>query len=199
MAEKPFRVGGGSFTNFSTMLRRPSDLLPEKKKERPRSLPATKTFLRHDKLLVATVELNEDSEASTPVDSPKTPIRVLGSSFRRSLTSLGGSGTTLQVASDEMNEIAAAIVTHKKKLLNALVALDGDFAVRVRFVDAVDQFLLEDLEAKQKAMGLKLISLFFPDEPGECLTSTTACTRERFPNSRMAIGTPTWARQGIKS
>lgn len=80
-----------------------------------------------------------------------------------------------------VQRLARTIPGKRKQLVNELVGTTGDLAVKIRFVDAVDQYLAERDETKQRKMGKTILLLFVVDDMFKIrsFTPDTQCQLER--------------------
>lgn len=122
----------------------------------------------------ASLQSAEDDAAVRPAPAPLPPKRK--SLFRRSLVLLGVDSApppppplpppprpTGSIAfTADMIRLSIVITMRKNSLINSLVQYPGDFVVRIRFVDTVEQFLSEPDPSKQRAKADKIVEIFFP-------------------------------------
>ncbi|KAH9254185.1 hypothetical protein BASA81_007774 [Batrachochytrium salamandrivorans] len=88
---------------------------------------------------------------SSPTSSSSASVSRLSSS--RELSAMAN-----------VQRLARLIPGNRKQFVNELVGNSGDLAAKIRFVDAVDQYLAERDEAKQRKMGKTIRLLFVIDE-----------------------------------
>lgn len=79
----------------------------------------------------------------------------LGSMFSRRSTRLSATALT-----PEMAQIAAALAFKRRQLIEALLVLDGDCIVKVRFINAVDEFASATDRLTKDRLGKNICALF---------------------------------------
>ncbi|KAH9256043.1 hypothetical protein BASA81_005819 [Batrachochytrium salamandrivorans] len=121
--------------------------------------------------IISAASLQSAEEEATAVRPPPPPPKRK-SLFRRSLILLGADSSPPPppparpagpiTFTTNMIRLSIVITTRKNSLIKSLVQYPGDFVVRIRFVDTVEQFLSEPDPCKQRAKADKIVEIFFP-------------------------------------
>ncbi|KAH9261421.1 hypothetical protein BASA81_000065 [Batrachochytrium salamandrivorans] len=98
------------------------------------------------------------SRSLSSIVSASLPARrrsSLGSMFTRRSTRL-----STVVFTPEMVQINAALAFKRRQLVDALLGLDGDFIVKIRFINAVDEFASATDRLTKDRLGKNICALF---------------------------------------